>query len=378
MLSVLFITNNMPPLVDGVGDYTFNLAREFARHGHDVAVVCREDSRIKADYDDIKVFPVVRRWNKSAFKPIAGIIRQRQIEVVSLQYVPHGFHPKGLPFGLVGLVGRIRRTGVRLFTFCHEVSVFPERGNFRRTVLSMVMSEITRRVVQRSDFVATSIVCYWRMIERLSGGKKAVGLIPIASNVPECDADGGELMVLRSRVAGDCDYVVGFFGQRDLGTSLGALQVLAGRGFRVKALLIGKTMAEVAIPGVEVYRTGVLDIGEIGRYIAVSDLLVLPDSGRFGCSFKSGSLMAGLRSGVPVLTCKGLLTDDALCDGENIAFADFSDIDDLAEHMASLLLDAERREGLGRNARALAEGVSWQTTYSSYMDIISVSGNDGR
>ena len=44
-MRILFITNQMPPLVDGVGDYTCNLARGFARHGHEAAVVCREDMR---------------------------------------------------------------------------------------------------------------------------------------------------------------------------------------------------------------------------------------------------------------------------------------------------------------------------------------------
>ena len=30
----------MPPIVDGVGDYTYNLAHEFALHGHEVIVIC--------------------------------------------------------------------------------------------------------------------------------------------------------------------------------------------------------------------------------------------------------------------------------------------------------------------------------------------------
>lgn len=89
----------MPLNIDGVGDYTANLAREFARYGHFVTVVCRDCRYIKTNYEDIKVYPVVRTWNRAAVQSILEVIRVNTIEWVCLQYVPHGFHPKGLPFG---------------------------------------------------------------------------------------------------------------------------------------------------------------------------------------------------------------------------------------------------------------------------------------
>lgn len=38
-MKILFITNNFPPIVDGVGDYTYNIAKQFAEHNHKVYII---------------------------------------------------------------------------------------------------------------------------------------------------------------------------------------------------------------------------------------------------------------------------------------------------------------------------------------------------
>ena len=106
-MNILFITNTLPPVVDGVGDYTLNLAKEFAKHGHKVSIVCKRNDRVKTDYEDIRVFPIVEAWNKSTAAPVMQLIQERHIEIVSLQFVPHGYEPHGLPFGLIRFVKEI-------------------------------------------------------------------------------------------------------------------------------------------------------------------------------------------------------------------------------------------------------------------------------
>ena len=124
-MNILFITNTLPPVVDGVGDYTLNLAKEFAKHGHNVSIVCKCDDRVKTDYEDIKVFPIVEAWNKSVAAPVIRLIRERHIEIVSLQYVPHGYDNRGLPFAIAYLAKEIKKINVPLYTFFHFFSSFP-------------------------------------------------------------------------------------------------------------------------------------------------------------------------------------------------------------------------------------------------------------
>lgn len=373
-MRILFITNNMPPIVDGVGDYTFNLACEFAYHGHKVSVICHKNTKIKNDYKNIQLFSIVEKWNKNAVFPILNIIKQNNIDIVLLQYVPHGFHKKGLPFGLIRIVKNIKLTGVKLFTFCHEVCIFNVNGSFKDTVLRMIMWQITRKIILQSDFIATSIAYYRTMIEKMLLKWKNIEIIPIASNIPQVTISKDELIKLRKQVANGCDYVVVFLGNRDITTSLEALQILINkRNIRIRILLIGNVKSEYKSSKLEIFRTGILEISDIGKFLAISSVLILPASNQFGCSFKSGSLMAALQSGVPVITGKGIFTDNSLCDGSNIIFADFTNKYDIARCISNLLGDTVLRKKLSDNAISLVKNVSWQSTYLKYMKIINTN-----
>ena len=376
-MNILFITNNMPPLVDGVGDYTFNLAREFARHGHDVAVVCREDSRIKADYDDIKVFPVVRRWNKSAFKPIAGIIRQRQIEVVSLQYVPHGFHPKGLPFGLVGLVGRIKKCcNVRIITFFHELYLQFRFKELKRSVLGLGMRFICGRLLKCSDGVATSVPYYKGMLQcsgLVRSSKTNVRVMPIPSNVPLREMTSLEIDAFRKAIAPCGELVVSFFGSRNTYNSLRALGELKREHILLKVLVIGKGKVDLPPELVDcTICTGVLEISELGKYFRVTDIMLLPELTDSGCSFKSGALAAAMAFGLPVVTSQGLLTDPCMEDGDNVIFADFHSVAEIKRGINRLACSGSLRRLVGQKAKETVRNHTWGNVYDEYLQMLGL------
>ena len=120
-MNVLFISKGLPPAVDGVGDYTINIAREFSSHGHSVTIVCKKAEDVITDYANITVLPVVEAWNNNNGKRIRQLINERNIDVTMLQYVPHAFEPHGLPFGLLSFVQQIKKSNKPVFTFLHEV-----------------------------------------------------------------------------------------------------------------------------------------------------------------------------------------------------------------------------------------------------------------
>lgn len=349
-----------------MGDYTYNLAREFARHGHEVAVVCRADARIWTDYEDIKVFPVVKRWDFGAARPIVRLVRELGAEVVSLQYVPHGFHPKGLPFPLIHVMREVRRTGVRVQVFCHEVYV-PFQGGMKNRMISFLTSRVTQGILKSCDSVATSIEYYKQMILGLHPRNRNVGVIPIASNVPECPLSENERILLRRKIADDNETIVAFFGKRDIETSMRALQMLVNKGDDVKALLIGKMKDCVRPNDVPCFKTGVLDMREISAYLQVADMLVLPATKKYGCSFKSGSLVAGMRHGLPIISTSGLSTSSLLIDGVNIVFANFEDVAQLADKLERLVKDRHERVRMGRNAEVASRNINWFQIFQEYV-----------
>ena len=111
-MKILFITNIFPPNICGVGDYTFFLCRQFVQRGDKCVVVCRKDDCQRDAVEGISVYSVVEKWNKSASKIVLGVIENEKPDIVSLQYVPHGFDAKGLPFGIIPIVHNIHKTGI--------------------------------------------------------------------------------------------------------------------------------------------------------------------------------------------------------------------------------------------------------------------------
>lgn len=102
---ILFITNKFPPASCGVGDYTYKLAQELIQQGQDVDILCSCNSKIIDRIDDfkeegIKVWPIVKSWNKSGLNALVEDFSTTKYDWVSLQYVPFSFQAKGIPLGL--------------------------------------------------------------------------------------------------------------------------------------------------------------------------------------------------------------------------------------------------------------------------------------
>lgn len=371
-MNLLFITTGYPPQADGVGDYTFNLAKEFVKGRHRVSVVCKRMPVECMACEGILVYPLVSRWNLKSVRPVVKLIKESGAEAVLLQYVPHGYSKKGLPFALALLAVAIRRLcNVRLFTFCHELYVGKEKGNPKRNLLSFLMRNITRCIVRQSDNVATSLPVSKKQLQRWVKPGRPVGLIPIPSNVPDCPATAEELEAFRRKFAGDDEVILAFFCSRRNGISLPRLLRLNDQGCKVKILIIGKSAMECPADD-RVYKTGILPIDEIGWYLRISDVLILPEAPESGCSFKSGSLMAALRCGLPVLTNRGRLTDESLKDGYNIVFADFTREEAFMPVLADLVKNPEKRCRIGSNAQQTVKHISWEATCAAYTQMMEL------
>lgn len=366
-MNILFITNTLPPEVDGVGDYTLNLAKEFAKHGHEVSIVCKKSNKVLIDCTEVGIYTIVDKWNKGAAIQVKQLIQQRRVEMVCLQYVPHGFEPHGLPLGLLFFMQELKKAGTPIFTFFHEVYWHYRGFNLKYLVESVLMAQISKRIIELSDYVATSITHYADLILNLSG-KKAV-TIPIASNIPVVNIEQTDLKILKSKIAPNNEFVVAFIGKRDLTIVSGALRKLIAEGYPIKILLIGNANNVVDIKERYCFRTGLLDIDELSKYVAISDCMIMPENATTGCSFKSGSLAAALSFGLPVITVKGIMTDAVLNEKENILFVNSASTDDYYEAIKSLLIDNGLNVKLSMNALSLGSGFTWKATYQKYLEI---------
>ncbi len=366
-MNLLFITNRLPPAIDGVGDYTFNLSREFARQGHSVSIVCRYGG---VECEGVNIYPIIERWDSSALLQIERIIALERVDIALLQYVPHGFHPKGLPFEMIGVVRGVKRCGVKLFIFAHEVYIPFWSRSLKRNAAMLMMRYISGQILSQSDYLATSISYYRDMIRRVVGQGRDVGVIPIVSNVPRSMMSPEQMSMLRSRIAADDELIVSFFGLRDIKNSISALEELKCRGVKIRVVLIGKMPHNLPsdLPS-DIFKTGVLDMDQIDDYLRATDILILPQCNKQGVSFKSGALAAAQSAAIAVVTAKGVLTDEQMVDRESVVFVDFSNQQSILEGV-TYLLSRERRSRVGANAVQLLCGRDWESTYRGYMEII--------
>lgn len=367
-MNILFITNTLPPEVDGVGDYTLNLAKEFAKHGHEVSIVCKKSNKVLIDCTEVGIYPIVNKWNKGAAGQVKQLMQQRSVEMVCLQYVPHGFEPHGLPLGLLLFMQELKKAGTPIFTFFHEVYWHYRGFNLKYLTESVLMAQISKRIIELSNYVATSITHYADLILNLSG-KKAV-TIPIASNIPVVNIEQTALRKLKSKIAPNNEFVVAFIGKRDLTIVSGALRKLIAEGYPIKILLIGNANNVVDIKERYCFRTGLLDIDELSKYVAISDCMIMPENAITGCSFKSGSLAAALSFGLPVITVKGIMTDEVLVDRESVLFVEPQSDTSYYNAIVYLLSEKKATDRISQRAKKIGHGFTWSQTCEKYLNII--------
>lgn len=231
------------------------------------------------------------------------------------------------------------------------------------------MAYISKQILKKSDYIATSISHYANMIKGLCG--KTVTKIPIASNIPVENIDSEENVALKSKIAPNGEFIVAFIGKRDLSIVSKAIKRLITNGLRLRLLLIGKTNNLQGIDENYIYHTGILDISDLSKFVSIADCMVIPESQDAGCSFKSGSLAAALSFGLPVISSKGIMTDEILQDRRNILFVNPKSEDSYYGAIASIINDNLLVEEISHNAKAVGDVFTWDATYQRYMNIIS-------
>lgn len=101
--------------------------------------------------------------------------------------------------------------------------------------------------------------------------------------------------------------------------------------------------------------TGHVDEASVSAHLLAADCVVLPFRG--GASFRSGSLLAALTHGLPVVTTRGAST--TLTDGENVLLVPPEDSVTLADALQRLAQDRALRARLAAGATALGASVQW-------------------
>lgn len=379
-MRLVFISNHFPPLVDGVGDYTFHLANEFARNGHEVSVICKEKKEI-VDYIKhtnlpFKVYPDIKKWDLYGIKLCYNLIKCINAEWVVLQYVPYGYSRKGIASPILLLVLLSKISGIQWGTFYHEVApkIKLNSWSFPFHLIQLFVSNL---IALFSNVNVTSNDHY-RSKFLLAG---RINIIPIGSNILPVGLSPSEKVALRGKFVEEGSILLGYFGSnlRKLEKAFDLLRLLVAEGIGTKLMVMGslneakkREFIKVAVEkGVSdlIILTGYLSSEEVFRYLKVCDFYVGFFEG--GVSFKSGSVASAFAANLVVVGNAGHLTNKQLINAGNCMLVENMVAKEYLKSILQLINNAKLTTSVKENAKKMYEQhLSWISIYQKYHSLL--------
>jgi glycosyltransferase involved in cell wall biosynthesis len=376
-MTVALITPNYPPTICGVGDHTLQLVRALLKAGIETHVICSANQQPEPVVQP-KIYPIIEEWNKKGFKTTLEKLETLQPDWVIVQYVPHGFNPKGLPFAILGFYEALTEKKYSVLTVFHEVRVRP--GNKLSTrFISAVETYIARKLTLKSKKVVTSIDFY---VDLLRGGRKdlPINIVPIGSGIEPIETSPAVKRVLRKRFDIPLSVpVIVTFGNRNIEIYLEAFDKLAQDVPDFVWLLCGKTSTPPSVLKSRAYirHTGEMSATDIYQALSLGDVAFLPEpvspKMEGGSSNKSTALACGFSLGIPVIGIKGDMNNSLLKHDENILLVDIYQPDDLYKSLKKGLDTEESRQRLGQGAADLYNtALAWDVVGKQYLTLMDI------
>ncbi len=376
-MKIVFLTQNYPPTICGVGDHTYHLAQAMIEKGVEVHVICGAHQKV-VQQDNVEVYPIVNQWNTEGMKIVLEQVKNIQRDWFIVQYVPHGFHDKGLPYILVSLYRAVSKLDVSILTIFHEVKIRPETA-VKTRLISYLQGQIAYKLANISQKVVTSIDFYDNNLKNLSPKKKSI--IPIASNIVPIKVSEGLKKHLKDvyKISADAKIVC-TFGDRNISNYLQAFDALVKDYPNLIWLLCGKNSTPSVIWESRSYLryVGELPANQIYQHLSLGDVFFMPDfvseEGEGGTCNKSGSLACALSLGIPIVGSKGDMNNKGLVDGENILLTDIRNPKDVYQALESCLDSADLSAKLGRNARLFHDqSLRWAVSAEQFLALMGPS-----
>ncbi len=382
-MKIVFITDNFPPVVDGVGDYTYNLGQEFANNGHQVYVICsRKEAIIQhaENINSITVLPIILHWNKSAISTILKSISHIQPDWIVPQYVPYSYNYYGMPFWFYQLVSALKQQKYRLAITFHEVFIDLELDKPKYIPVALAQRAITYLIAEKVDHIIVSIERVRLQLRRFDA---KMTRIPIGSNIRPVTVPETDIIHLRKKMAPKDEFIIASFGIRDQVNLVHLLHRLLQEKQNVKLALLGK-MNSPTIEAInkligqlnlsdKIYLTGFLSNDELYATLRSADAFIMLEENRGGVTTKSGSIAAAYAAGLPIIGTKGHMTDYFFVNGENILFTDVKSLDKMTSDFKNFIQNKDNilnrlKKG---SKKTYEERLSWEKIYNAYLNLLN-------
>jgi glycosyltransferase involved in cell wall biosynthesis len=349
----------------GIGDYSARLSAAMSGQGWESFVLTSR----RASGAGEPVLAWVDEWDMTIFQTVRDALGRTGADIIHIQYQTGAFQMRPsislLPY-------HVRRSAhaVPIVTTFHDLRVpylFPKAGRLRRWA--------NRLLAFGSDVV---IFTNERDVRQVSRARRLAGRvrqIPLGSNLPDVPSVDRASVLVDLGIDPDA-FVIGYFGfltpDKGIEDLVDALERLPDP--RPHLLIIGGEVGTTDVANIDYQRqvrqrlarsttnvtvSGFIEARTAAEALAAVDLIVLPFRG--GASLRSGTLIAALRSGTPVISTDP--TDDGslrpLTPGETTWPVPSGDHAALARAVDLLRREPSLRSRLSAAACRVASAFDW-------------------
>jgi hypothetical protein len=184
--SIISIVPRLPPTVDGVGDYAFNLARQLhLDYGLDTHFLIGDPDWV--GNEALEGFQITKIVDRSAASVCLQLAQINSVKPILLHYVGYGYAKRGCPSWLIdGLrAWKHQDQKANLVTIFHEISA---SGPIWTSAfwLSALQKDLVKHLVRASDRILTSKRSYAELLQSYTSERfTTIPTLPVFSTVGE-------------------------------------------------------------------------------------------------------------------------------------------------------------------------------------------------
>lgn len=362
-MNVALVFPELPPKLDGIGDYTSQLSQALAK-------TCSVGIYTAAQhYTPISGVSIIPSFSVGSMKGVLSLsdrVCEDEPDCIVLQYNPFSYGKRGfcpyLPRTLKEI--KSKKPAIRIALMVHEPFVPVE--SWQNAIMTSWQRWQLWATARQADVLYFSIEPW---VNRFASWfpDKPVRHLPVGSNIPLISVDRASVRQ-QLGIAPD-ELVLGVFGTMHHSRLMPFIQhacdKLATEAIRTRLLYIGPhgNQLRQATKSNLLIDAGRLDAADVSRHFSAMDLYLAPF--RKGVSARRGSFLVGIQHGVATVSTKGIHTDAFIREADKAAFLLGPDTKraEFTNRVLALARNPEQRKQIG------LEGKKFFQSHFSWMHI---------
>lgn len=319
-MKINFLVRWLPPRIDGVGDYTWNLAWALRELGIEVRIFTSQEQGCIGLLKNGWIFPTIMEWKpKEVVRALKDVVGNGASDWLCFQYVPQMYGRWGMCWQVADILMELKRKfHCRIAVTFHEF-ISKWRASLKDIILSSALHLQSKRILCATDLAIATCCLYKDILQRLALRPLTIAVIPVGSNIEPIFIRQDELKAARRQIFPAQAKIFGILSRfsacRNFPLALRALKEARQRGIDAWLILLGNVessnpkyfkelMLQADKLGVKSYTvsTGELSKEGLSTHLGIVDVFIFPQND--GISTRNTALMAALAFGLPVVSFK--------------------------------------------------------------------------